>query len=70
MRWPWRRRNLPRAPDVPVHLEESSQAVADALNGLAETRDKDAKVRKTAAALRRVRLENDFARTIRNALKP
>lgn len=69
MRWPWRRR-LPPPPDVPVYLGEAKQAVSDALDELAETRGRDTKVRKTAATLRQIRQENDFARTIRNALKP
>jgi hypothetical protein len=70
VRWPRRYRGLPPAPDVEVYLGEAKQAVSDALDDLAETRDRGAKVRKTAATLRKIRHENDFARTIRNALKP
>lgn len=69
MRW-FRRRPLPPPPDVPVHLEEAREAVDDALQHLADTRAKARHVSRTAEALRRIRAENDFARTISNALRP
>lgn len=69
MRWSWRHRKLPPPPDVQVHLGEAKQAVSDALDDLAETHGRGAKIRKTVDTLRQIRQENDFARTIRNALK-
>jgi hypothetical protein len=69
MRWPWRR-HLPAPPDVPVHLEEAERAVSQARDHLAETRHRDGTVYRTAQALRQIRAEDDFARSIREALKP